>query len=402
MENNQLYEILTKAIDEKHIYSELTDSYKALGSEYKPEYIVYAQNTEEIAKLVKLANEHEFAIYPIGSGSMFAKGVDRLQKGIILSTKDLNKVMEYRPHNLSIEVEAGMTTKDLQEYLEKDNLFYPMDTDENSTIGGQIASNRYGENRYIYKSARFYVLGLEFVSPEGEIVQVGGRTVKNVTGYDISQLLAGSWGNFGIITKATLKIKPRPEKNLTLTFNSYDLTEIKKIVIALFREKISLATINIYNKEQRYYLTVKLEGFSETIRHQAELLRRKYELYKITGNIIDASSYKGMIALSLENIIEGIEVLENLATKYQKYLSFKGNLTNGIIEFEISKSPERYLQNLATILKSLEGTLIYDDKVLVKPSRGTGYGMLLQRIKDKVDPNSVLIPQSKALRGNLL
>lgn len=398
MNKDQLYEILIQVVEEKNISADIKAEYKLLDKEYEPDYIVYAQSTEEISELVKLANEYKFALYPIGSGGNFTRAIAGFKGGVILSTKYLNKVRDYRTHNLSIEVEAGITNLQLQKYLENDKLFFPIDTYGESTIGGQIASNRYGENKYMYKSTRFYVLGLEFVCPRGKINQVGGSTSKNMSGYDLSQLLAGSWGNFGIITKAILKIQPKIRKKQVLHFNSYDLEEITKTVTQLLREEINLAFLKLYLEESRYYLIVELEGCPYTIKYQAQFLRLKYELYQSTEYIQKPEKYKGLISLSLENVMEGIQTLEGLATKYQKNLKLTGNLTNGVLEFEIDKNPERYLQNLTKVLKPLDGTLLYEKKVWIRASKGEAYYHLLNTIKEQVDPNSVLLAQSIALR----
>src|SRR5690606_10187894 len=124
--------------------------------------------------------------------------------GVLVSLRRMANVVENRPNNMSIEVEAGMTISQIQKVLNEDNIYFPIDSNDNSTIGGLIAANGYGRKKYLHKTTRFYVMGMEFVSPQGDLINVGGRTIKNVSSYDLHQLLAGSWGVFGIITKAIL------------------------------------------------------------------------------------------------------------------------------------------------------------------------------------------------------
>jgi glycolate oxidase len=394
MEKNKLFERLKEVTDVVKINTGFSD----LGEKYKPEVLVNPKSIEEIKAIVKMANEYKTPIYPIGSGSRFGQGVDPFQGGILLSVKNLDQIIEYRPNNMSVEVEAGMTITNLQNILAQDNIFFPVDSGNNrATIGGLIATNSYGRKKYLYKTTRFYVMGMEFVSPQGELIRVGGRTIKNVSSYDINQLLAGSWGVLGIITKATLRVKPKPEKNLLLNYNTSDFTElIKMIKSILINEKLSLASLVFEKLNSNYLLQLELEGFADTINFQQGLLKEKYGFKDAEHSIFSETIGPGIISLPLKNYTQGLEEVDKLTNQFSS-MKIKGNITSGIINFEISANNELLL-NLSRVINTLQGTLTFEGNMLTTKNRGTGYLNLLKNIKKNIDPNNILVPTSKALK----
>jgi len=370
-----------------------------LSEDYKPEKILIPQNVEQLITIVKLANKYKMPIYPIGSGTGFCRGVAPFQKGVLVSLQKIAKLIEYRPDNMSIEVEAGMSIAGLQEILAKDNIFFPIDTNNNSsTIGGLVARNAFGRKKHLYKTTRFYVLGMEFISPGGELIKVGGRTIKNVSSYDLHQLLAGSWGAFGIITKVTLRVKPLPEKNTVLECLAKDVAEVLKLIeTILFKEKTNLASLVFEQKSgSDFLLQAELEGFAETLKQQQEILQEKYDFKETKKLLNEWDGENAVITIPLKSYIKGLGQLLELGKKYPD-LKLRGNATSGLIYVKLKKDDE-LLQSITTIVDALEGNFIFENAGLIKKDTGTGYADILKKIKNKIDPNNILVPTSRVIK----
>ncbi|NMA01094.1 MAG: FAD-binding oxidoreductase [Clostridia bacterium] len=349
--------------------------------------IVYPLTVEQVVRIVKLANQAGFPLYPMGQGLKFQSFIPKVDKGIIVSLKKLNKIIEYRPDNMSIEVEAGITTGELLEKLAPDNIFYPIDIDNlNSTLGGQIAANYYGRKKYMYKSSRFQVLGLEFVSPQGEIIRVGGRTVKNVSGYDISQMLVGSWGAFGIITKITLRVRPRPEKNLMLKLTIDNLQELTDIAGKILEERMSLASLTFEHRENKFNLYLELEGFQDTVELQGKRLKEQYPFID-APSLTPQQQLRAKISVPLTNYLNLLLELEKIVADN---LDFHGNITNGIVELDL---PEDRIEEIKGRVDKLQGALVFDRKIIVGQGNDPNYRRILENIKKQVDPNNILFPE---------
>ncbi|OGL39792.1 MAG: glycolate oxidase subunit GlcD [Candidatus Schekmanbacteria bacterium RIFCSPHIGHO2_02_FULL_38_11] len=210
-------------------------SYDATNLKFLPEAIIFPQNTEEISRILKIANREKIPVFPRGAGSGFSGGSLPVNGGVVLATSKMDRILELDEENLTVDVEPGVVTEKLQKFVEAKGLFYPPDPAslKFSTIGGNIAECSGGPRALKYGVTRDYVLGLEIVLPTGEIMSTGAKTAKSVVGYDLTRLMVGSEGTLGIITKATLRLIPLPEEKNTL------LVLFKKI------EAAALAVTNI-------------------------------------------------------------------------------------------------------------------------------------------------------------
>lgn len=211
----------------------LTDG---LGVDYgQADALIFANNTEEIIKIVKFANENLIPITPRGAGTCLTGASIPTEGGIILDLSKMNNILELDEENLSITLEPGVLLEDLQAYVEAKNLFYPPDPGEKtSTIGGNISTNAGGMRAVKYGVTRDYVKELEVVSGDGSLLYVGSKTIKNSSGLDLKNLIVGSEGTLGIITKITLKLIPKPAKSVSvlITFDSLEtgVSCISKII----------------------------------------------------------------------------------------------------------------------------------------------------------------------------
>ena len=179
---------------------------------HMPEVVVLPKTAQEIAEVVKLANREMIPITPRAAGSGLSGGAVPIYGGIVLSVERMNNILEVDDQNLMAVVEPGVVTNKLDEVLQSHGLFfagYPM-SEEFCFIGGNVAENAGGGRAVKYGVTGQYIKGLEIVSPTGEIIQLGGKRIKDVTGYNMVQLMVGSEGTLGIFSKIFIKLLPRP------------------------------------------------------------------------------------------------------------------------------------------------------------------------------------------------
>ncbi len=197
------------------------------GTEYAhlPDVVVKPASTAEIAAIMKLADQERIPVTPRGAGSGLSGGAVPLYGGIVLSLERMNRILEIDRLNMTITVESGVITNDINEAVKEYGLFYagyPMST-ETCFIGGNVAENAGGGRAIKYGVTGRYVLGLEVVLPTGEVVRWGGKRVKDVTGYDLIHLLVGSEGTLGIVTQIILKLIPLPAARVVLLIPFADI-----------------------------------------------------------------------------------------------------------------------------------------------------------------------------------
>ncbi|AET66449.1 FAD/FMN-dependent dehydrogenase [Desulfosporosinus orientis DSM 765] len=225
---------------------------------------VYPGSTEEVAEILKLANQEMIPVVPRGAGSNVSGGTISVGDSIILVLKRMNKIIEIDSKNLIAVVESGVITAQLQKEVERVGLFYPPDPASLafSTMGGNVAECAGGPRGVKYGVTRDYVIGLEAVLPNGEIINTGGRTMKNVTGYDMTKLFTGSEGTLCVITKIIVKLIPLPEAKSTMmaVFSEIDQAcETVSEIIAAGLIPCSLELLdNIYIKNIEEYAKVGL------------------------------------------------------------------------------------------------------------------------------------------------
>jgi glycolate oxidase len=185
---------------------------------HMPQCVVRPQNADEIARVMTLANREMIPVTPRGAGSGLSGGAVPLHGGIVLLCDRMNRVLDIDGANMMITVEPGVVTNEINELVRADGLFYagyPMSL-ETCYIGGNVAENAGGGKAVKYGVTGRYVTGLEIVTPTGQIIQLGGKLVKDVTGYNFIALMVGSEGTLGIFTKITLKLMPLPKASVDL------------------------------------------------------------------------------------------------------------------------------------------------------------------------------------------
>ncbi|OQC48045.1 MAG: putative FAD-linked oxidoreductase [Deltaproteobacteria bacterium ADurb.Bin026] len=183
----------------------------------EPDVVVFPTSTKEISDIMKIANAEKIPVTPRGGGTNVSGGSVPWLGGIVLCTTKMNKILKVDKENLTATVEPGVVLQDLTLRLAKDGLFFPPDPQSflGATLGGIIAENAGGPACVKYGVTKQYILGIEVVLPTGEIVNLGGRTLKNVVGYDLLHIFISSEGTLGVITKAELKLNPIPPARKT-------------------------------------------------------------------------------------------------------------------------------------------------------------------------------------------
>ena len=220
--NQEHIDFLTALIGEEstRIEGDIEKDYAhdELGTVFQyPEIHLFVVDKEQISIIMKYANKHNIPVTVRGSGTGLVGACVPIHGGILLDTTKMNKIIELDQVNLTLRVEPGVLLMDISEHVEKEGLFYAPDPGEKSaTIGGNIATNAGGMRAVKYGVTRDWVRGLEVVLPSGEFVTLGGKVVKNCSGYSLKDLLIGSEGTLGIITEATLKLIPIPKEQVSL------------------------------------------------------------------------------------------------------------------------------------------------------------------------------------------
>jgi glycolate dehydrogenase FAD-linked subunit len=220
--DNRVYRLLEERVGKAHCSRAREDlacyAYDATRQVHLPDAVVFPENTQQIADIVKLANQEDFPVIPRGSGTGTTGGALAVRGGAVLVTTRLNRILQIDTDNLVAHAEPGVLTGALHEAVERLGLSYPPDPSsaQFSTLGGNLGECAGGPRAVKYGVTRDYVLGLEAVIGTGEIIHTGVITTKGVVGYDLTRLLVGSEGTLGIITRMALRLIPKPESVETL------------------------------------------------------------------------------------------------------------------------------------------------------------------------------------------
>jgi glycolate oxidase len=421
---------------------------------HMPEAVVRPRTAEEIAAVLRLANRQRFCVTPRGAGSGLSGGAVPLCGGVVLLCDRMNEILEIDEANMMAVVEPGVVTNEINEALKPRGLFYagyPMSL-ETCFIGGNVAENAGGGKAVKYGVTARYVLGLEVVTPTGQIVQLGGKLVKDVSGYNLIQLMVGSEGTLGVFTKIVLKLLPLPQAavDLLVLFNSPGeaiaavprvMTESGIVPTAIeFMDRTAFQAACDYLNETIPYrqagamLLITLDG------PDAQQVEREYEavgelclgagatevyvadnattserVWKVRRNIGEAF---GVVTphQSPEDLVVPpaaipamVAKLQDLAARYGVRIPCYGHAGDGNLHCRIVMdpqwTPERWRQTLPAILEELYGLTArlggrisgehgigHKRKKYLPRVVGEGYIDLLRALKRALDPHNILNP----------
>lgn len=249
-----------------------------------PELVLIPENTIDVSNILKYCNEHRIPVTPRAGGTGLSGGALAVHGGIILSMEKFNKIINVDVRNLQATVEPGVITQVFMDEIAAHDLMYPVDPSSKGScmLGGNLAESSGGPRAVKYGTVRDYVLNMEMVLADGEIIWTGANTLKYASGYNITQLMIGSEGTLGVITKIVFKLVPSPKHNLLLLASFYDNEHACDAVSAIFRAGINPSALEFMEKD----------GVDWVVEHEQLNFNRKeniqaYLLIEVDGNDLD-------------------------------------------------------------------------------------------------------------------
>lgn len=419
---------------------------------FPPNVVVKPANSLEISQILKLANEYKIPVVPIGARTGLSGGALSVQGGIGLSMERLNRILHIDEQNLQVTVEPAVITQVLRESVAEKGLFYPVDPSSMGScwIGGNVAENSGGARAVKYGVTKDYVLNLEVVLPTGEMIWTGANTLKNATGYNLTQLMVGSEGTLGIITKIVLKLLPQNKHNVLMLVPFYQASQACEAVSAIFRAGIVPSALefmerdaidwvlqyveaNVQVKEAvQAHLLIEVDGnYPEVLMAEAEKIMHVLEpfelddvlfadtedekkaLWKMRRSVGEAvksnSVYKEedtvVPRFELPKLLSGIKVI---GTKYGFQSVCYGHAGDGNLHVNIIKGSmsdknwksevPKGIREIFELTVSLKGTLSgehgigFVQKDYMDIAFSKTHLELMERIKYVFDPNGILNP----------
>ncbi|WP_164930764.1 FAD-binding oxidoreductase [Aquifex aeolicus] len=357
---NSKVEKLKKALGEKKVKDSIVErklyAYDATPIPIQraiPSAVVFPENKEDVIKLVEVCYEEDIPIFPRGAGSGLTGGaVPTIEEGIVVSFEKMDK-FTVDVDNATAVVQPGVITYQFQEYVEKLGLFYPPDPSsfKYSTIGGNVAENAGGPRCLKYGVTREYVLGLETVIKNGEVIRTGRPVLKDVAGYDLTKLLVGSEGTLGLFTEITLKLIPKPKARMTALALFDDLETVGKAVTKIltsgvfpsaleFMDRDAIRAVEDFKpvglpRDVEALLLIEVDGHPLTVKEEI----------KEVGKILEELGAKVQVAQSEEEAQKLWSARKNLGPAL-------GNLKTGKINEDIV-FPRTYLHEALPKLREI-------------------------------------------------
>lgn len=405
-----------------------------------PAAVVAPSDENQAAEVAKVAATEKIPVVVWGNGTK--QGVEPVQSTggcIVLSTAKLSSTVELDADNLTVTVGSGKVVGELQKELATARLFLPLDPMDSAkaTIGGTLATNSSGPNRLLYRTARDLVLGVRVATPMGTVVRAGGKTVKDVAGYDMKKLFIGSWGTLGLITEATFRLLPLPEARATVAMVFTRLDAACAAVVAIRASFMTPSTAELLSAGApvateaplrlapgEYLLLVQAEGASEDVermkrelaevaaRHgaravealegevEAAIWRARKDVLAATATDIPAVLVKGSVPITrVVDFASGVEMLSGQGMES----TFAAHAGNGIVYASVSASvgeeakligAVQKLQGIASEFGGFallqRGPAAVSGRVQLWPTR-TDYGVM-REIKAQMDPAGLWNP----------
>ena len=451
-------ESFKRIVGEQYVYldEEVLDKYAHDETEdlhFLPDVVLKPGNTQEISEIVKICNQYKIPVTPRAGGTGLSGGALPHFGGVLLSIERLNKILNIDERNLQVTTEPGVITEVLQNTVKEKGLFYPPDPSSRGTcmIGGNIAENSGGPKAVKYGVVKDYVLNLEVVLPTGEVIWTGANVLKNSTGYNLTQLMVGSEGTLGIVTKIVLKLIPYPKYDLLMLVPFQSLEKAGEAVSAIFRagftpsamELVEIDALKIVSamvdsnavpvtEGTEAHLIIEVDGnHMETLMTEMEAIadlltqydagevyfaddaQQKAELWKLRRRVAEAVKMNGY-TIEEDTVVPRAELpaLIRGVRKLGRQNGFNvvcyGHAGDGNLHIRINKPGTKNSQSDPDMIKSLKALF-----ELVKSLGGTisgehGIGLvqkeympivfdkvqlhLMKEIKKVFDPNNIMNP----------
>ncbi|MFN0032344.1 MAG: FAD-binding oxidoreductase [Flavobacteriales bacterium] len=269
---------------------------------FPPEVVLKPQTVGQVSSILKYCNENKIAVTPIGARTGLSGGALSIFGGVGLSMEKFNRIIAIDELNQQVTTESGVITQVLQDEVAKKNLYYAPDPSSRGScfVGGNLAENAGGPHAVKYGVTKDFVLNLEVVLANGDVIWTGANTLKNSTGYNLTQLMVGSEGTFGIITKAVLKLLPLPKHNLLMLVPFYSAEKACEAVSAIFRTGITPSALEFMERDAIDWALRFVDDVSVPIAHEIQA----HLLIEVDGNHPEA------MMLDCEKISEVVQHFE--------------------------------------------------------------------------------------------
>lgn len=436
-----------KEILEKYAHDETEDLH------FLPAMVIKPADTAAVSAILAYCNTHTIPVTPRGAGTGLSGGALPVYGGVVLSTERLNQILSIDEHNFQVITQPGVITQALQEAVIEKGMYFPPDPASRGScfIGGNVAEGSGGPRAVKYGVTKDYILNLEVVLPSGEVIETGANVLKNSTGYNLSQLIAGSEGTLGIVTKITLKLIPYPPFQVLMLAPFPDAVKACEAVAAVFKAGAQPSALEFMERDalewsMRYcddahliltdevqaHLLIEVDGFDmEQIRKEAEQIasvmenfgaldllyaesdEEKNRLWKLRRKVGEAvkshSVYKEEDTVvpryALPVLLDGVK---KIGRRYGFQSVCYGHAGDGNLHVNIIRGemPEqawhdelpKAIREIFALCIKLGGTLSGEHGIgwVQKPYMDMAFSdtelALMQRIKHAFDPNQILNP----------
>jgi glycolate oxidase FAD binding subunit len=467
------FKSLAETLGEENVKTEPKITAEYAVDNVTPSGVVFPKNTDQVAEVVKFANQAHLAIVARGSGTKMAMGNPPQKLDMVVCTSRMNHMLDVDTSNLTMTVEAGVKFRDIQARLatQEDRCYLPLEDLEaegdeiicsdrshsgcfipidppyadKATIGGIIATNSTGPRRLLYNLPRDCIIGIRVVAPNGDILGSGGKTVKNVSGYDVSKLMVGSMGTLGILCEITIRMLPLPEKMETLLISFANFSDASAFAEGIFETRLLPAAVEIMNAEayghlslddsldfgsEDYIAAVALEAFEPAVgRMRAEIRDMAKESGSGTDAVLEEQDHRsfwlamsnlsatldkkfsGLIKAKLNyplslgrNIIETGESIFSQANLDYIVQTHAGNgicFTGLLIDHKDTAATDKAVEAMGQLLghcREVDGNLVIQSaptevkgKLKMWGETGSDF-VVMKRLKDRLDPTGIMSP----------
>lgn len=439
---------LEKIIGASNLLTSPAEVFRYSVDDIKPLTVVFPSTEEELSEILRFADTHRVSVIPRGQGSLITLGNTPQKVDIILSLSRLYNLIDYDNENLTITVQSGASLSDVNKILYSKKQFIPLDPPSYTliTIGGAISTNISGPLRFFSGTPRDIILGLKVARADGEIIKTGGKTVKNVSGYDLSKIFIGSLGTLGVIIEATLRVFPIPEESKTLIAFFSHLDDVRVAVKSIIKSELTPASIEMINSyccqiinpfimnpmnTGQFALIMRIDGIVEAVERQIlqtkeicisnkssislelekDTNRKFWEAYRDLFDLI-SHQYPGVpilkAGLPISNIYEFIHSAIGIANSYNFDSPIISRAGNGIVYISLiplnsddESNPLKYakaIEEIRKAAKNLKGYLIVKSALPELKSIVNVWGTpgqdftLMKKLKESFDPHNILNP----------
>jgi glycolate oxidase len=423
----------------------------ALKKGHPADLVALAADTGQIAAIVRLCNEHRVPLVPRGGGTGYTGGSVPVRGGVVLSLERLDRILRIDEESLFAVVQPNVITGDLQDAVERVGLFYPPDPAslKESVVGGNVAENAGGPRAFKYGVTTHWILGLEAVLPTGEVIRTGGKTVKNVVGYDLTHLLVGSEGTLAIVTEVTVKLIPKPPVQATLRATFPSVKAAVAGVSGLIARRVIPAALELVDGDcldavARYLgvdslappgtaaiLLIEVDGLSELVIGEARRVEQacreagateivvardladREELWRVRRElspslkVITPLKFNHDVVVPKGRIPDLFELVDRLRREFHLRIPCFGHVGDGNIHVNIMVDPDDAAEQERAHQaerRLFEGTLALEGSI--SGEHGIGFAKakylalelspdaiaLMKRVKQAFDPNGILNP----------